>query len=109
MQPAYNLDKIKFATDPPTFEKAVALYESGKVMEFEEGIGAYSAVVMGTKSYRVSVEARRYGLATCTCYLGQSDTLCKHMVAVSIYAVLRGKKLKPEDALYFPHFLDILS
>ncbi|HOW60187.1 MAG: SWIM zinc finger family protein [Candidatus Moraniibacteriota bacterium] len=101
MQPAYNLDKIKFATDPPTFEKAVALYESGKVTEFKEGIGAYSAIVAGTKPYRVSVEARRFGLATCTCYLGQNDTLCKHMVAVSIYAVMRGKKIKPEDAKVF--------
>lgn len=101
MQPAFNLDKIKFATDPPTFEKAVTLYESGKVTEFEEGIGAYSAVVVGTKPYRVSIEARRFGLATCTCYLGQNDTLCKHMVAVSIYAVMRGKKLKPEDSKVF--------
>jgi len=101
MQPAYDLDKIKFATDPPTFEKAVALYESGKVTEFKEGIGAYSAVVMGTKPYRVSVEARRYGLATCTCYLGQNDTLCKHIVVVSIYAVLRGKKLEMEDKKVF--------
>ena len=101
MQPVYNLEKIKFATDPPTFEKAVALYESGKVTEFEEGIGAYSAVVAGTKPYPVSVEARRFGLATCTCYLGQNDTLCKHMVAVSIYTVMRGKKLELEDKKIF--------
>lgn len=32
MQPKYDLDKIKFATDGSTFEKAVDLYESGKVM-----------------------------------------------------------------------------
>jgi len=101
MQPAFNLDKIKFATDPPTFEKAVALCESGKVTEFEEGIGAYSAVVLGTKPYRVSIEARRFGLAHCECYLGQNDTLCKHMVAVSIYAVMRGKKLEMEDKKVF--------
>lgn len=101
MQPAYNLDKIRFATDPPTFEKAVVLYESGKVTKFEESIGAYSAVVLGTKPYRVSVEARRFGLAHCTCYLGQNGTLCKHMVAVSIYAVMQGKKLELEDKKVF--------
>lgn len=95
--PNYNLDKIKFATDEPTFEKAVGLYGSGKVTQFEEGIGAYSAVVLGTKPYRVSVEARRYDLGFCECYLGQNDTLCKHMVAVAIYAVMRGKKLTDED------------
>ena len=31
MKPRYDLDKIKFATDVPTFERAVNLYESGKV------------------------------------------------------------------------------
>lgn len=97
MQPTYDLDKIKFATDGPTFEKAVGLYESGKVTQFEEGIGAYSAVVQGSKPYRVSVEARRYDFGHCECYLGQNDTLCKHMVAVAIYAVTSGKPLSDED------------
>ena len=96
-KPTYNIDKIKFATDKPTYERAIQLYESGKVTEFSEGIGSYSAVVLSTKPYNVSVEARRYGLGNCNCYLGQRDTLCKHMVAVSIYAVLNGKKLKKED------------
>ena len=93
----YDLEKIKFATDEPTFEKAVDLYEKGKITQFKEGIGAYSAVVLGTKAYRVSVEARRYDLATCECYLGQNDTLCKHMVAVAIYAVKGGKPLTDEE------------
>jgi len=53
MRPAYDIDKIKFPTDPATFEKAVGLYENGKVTQFKEGIGAYSAVVIGTKPYRV--------------------------------------------------------
>ena len=97
MLPKYDLDKIKFATDGPTFEKAVDLYEKGKVTRFKNGIGAYSAVVLGTKPYRVSVEARRHNLAVCECYLGQSDTLCKHMVAVAIYAVMGGKPLNEED------------
>ena len=97
MQPKYDLNKIKFATDGPTFEKAVDLYQKGKVTKFEEGIGGYSAVVLGTKPYRVSVEARRYDLATCECYLGQNDMLCKHMVAVAIRAVTGGKSLTDED------------
>jgi len=96
-KPKFDLDKIKFATDAPTFEKAVVLYESEKVTKFEEGIGSYSAVVQGTKPYRVSIEAHQYGLATCDCYLGQNDTLCKHMVAVAIYAVKDGEPLTDED------------
>lgn len=97
MQPKYDLEKIKFATDRPTFEKAVDLYESGKVVQFEEGVGGYSAVVQGSKSYRVSVEARRYDYGHCECYLGQHDTLCKHMVAVAIRAVTCGKPLRTAD------------
>ena len=31
MKPSYDLDKIKFATDRPTFEKAIEIYSSGGV------------------------------------------------------------------------------
>ena len=95
--PDYDLNKIKFATDGLTFGKAVALYESGKVTQFEEGIRSYSAVVLGTKPYRVSIEARRYDYGHCTCYLGQNDTLCKHMVALALFVVMDGKPLTDED------------
>jgi hypothetical protein len=95
--PKFDLDKIKFATDAPTFKKAVALYEGGKVTQFTEGIRMYSAVVIGTKPYRVSVEPRRYDSGHCECYLGQNDTLCKHVVAVAIYAVKGGEPLSDDD------------
>jgi len=36
MLPKFDLNKIKFATDPPTFAKAAILYESGKVNNFKE-------------------------------------------------------------------------
>lgn len=96
-QPDYDLNKIKFATDKPTFEKAVALYESGKVTQFEEGIRSYTAIVQGSKPYRVSVEARRYDYGHCTCYLGQNETLCKHMVALALFVVMDDKPLSDED------------
>jgi len=95
--PDFTLDKIKFATDKPTFEKAVQLYESGKVIQVEEGICSYRAIVQGTKPYRVSVEARRYDYGHCTCYLGQNDTLCKHMVSLALYVVKDGQPLTDED------------
>lgn len=95
--PDFTIDKIKFATDGSTFEKAVALYESGKVTRVEEGIRSYTAVVIGTKPYRVSVEARRYDYGYCTCYLGVNGTLCKHMVALAIYVVQDGKLLSVDD------------
>ena len=97
MLPAYNLDKIKFATDMPTYERAVGLYESGKVINFREELNGFFATVLGTKPYKVYVDKRHYDRGNCECYLGQNDTLCKHMVAVAIYAVMNGKKLSPED------------
>lgn len=89
----YDLNKIKFATDEATFTRAVGLYESGKVTDVETLGGYYSAAVLGTEPYRVSISARNYKLGHCTCYLGQKDTLCKHMIALALYAVMDGKLL----------------
>jgi hypothetical protein len=97
MLPSYTLEKIKFATDPRTFERAVDLYENRKVTKFKNSIRSYSAVVIGSKPYNVSGEARRFDYGNCDCYLGQNDELCKHLVALAIHAVMRGKKLKAED------------
>ena len=60
MATAYDLNKIKFATDEMTFQRAVDLYENGKVTEVEERFGAFIAVVIGTKPYRVSISVHRY-------------------------------------------------
>lgn len=97
MPPAYDLNKIKFATDEGTFQRGVDLYEQGKVTDVEEALGDYSAVVQGTKLYRVSISARRYQDAACECYLGERGTLCKHVVALALHAVMDGKPLKSED------------
>lgn len=97
MPPKYSLEKIKFATDASTFEKAVALYENGKVTKFKEELNGYFAVVIGTQLYNVFVEKNHYDRGDCNCYLGQNETLCKHMVAVAIYAVMEGRKLSNED------------
>ena len=97
MKPAYNLDKIKFATDEPTFERAVGLYEGGKVTQFKKELNGFSAIVLGTKLYKVYVDGKHYDQGDCECYLGQNNTLCKHMVAVAIYAVIKGKSLSKEE------------
>jgi len=93
----YDLNKIKFATDQPTFARVVGLYENGKVTKVEEFGGDYTAVVLGTKPYHVSVSARNYKQGHCTCYLGERDTLCKHMVALALHAVTRGQPLSDKD------------
>lgn len=100
MTPKYDLDKIKFATDATTFEKAVAIYESGGVKNFEDNkVSGFLARVKGSGGnfYEVFVSARSYDEGDCACYLGQNDTLCKHMVAVAIRVVAGGKPLDSED------------
>ena len=97
MTSTYDLDKIKFATDVATFQRAVGLYESGKVTEVKEVFDDYKAVVLGTKPYRVSVSGRRYKDAQCTCYVGQREMLCKHAVALALYAVMDGQPLTSDD------------
>ena len=97
MTPGFDLNKIKFATNESTYKKATGLYEAGKVTGFEERFSGFSAIVLGTKPYQVFVEERRYDYGSCECYLGQNETLCKHMVAVAICAVLAGKPLRKED------------
>jgi len=95
--PAYDIDKIKYGTDAPTFEKALDLYGKGKVTGFEEMAKGFSAVVLGTHPYHVSVSSRNYDRGGCDCYLGQNGILCKHIVALAICAVKRGLPLIEED------------
>ena len=97
MFPHYDLDKIKFSTDGPTFERAVGLVEKGKVTKFKKDFGGFSATVLGTEPYEVSVSSEHHDRGDCTCYVGREDVLCKHMVAVAIYAIRGGKKLTEED------------
>jgi len=97
MLPSFDLNKIKFSTDKATFEKAVDLYEKGKVKEFKGEFGGFSAQVEGGNLYHVAIEAKRFGYGSCDCYMGQNDYLCKHMIAVALYAVFKGKPLSEED------------
>lgn len=97
MKPAYNLEKIKFACDSPTFERAVELYENGKVTKFQDTGYTYTATVLGSEPYDVFVSNKHHDQGNCTCYLGKNDTLCKHMVAVALHAVMDGKQLTEED------------
>lgn len=103
MKPAYTLEKIKYATDEPTYKRAIGLYESGKIKEFDDNGITYTATVQGTHPYKVVVHSKSYDRGRCNCYLGEQDILCKHMVAVAIYAILRGKKIPTEDKTTISH------
>lgn len=99
MIPKYDLEKIKFATDSPTFDKAVDLYDKERITQFKNQFNGYSAIVLGGSPYQVFVSNHDFDAGSCSCYLGVNDTLCKHMVAVAIYAVKSGKTLTNKDRL----------
>jgi len=96
-KPLYSLEKIKFATDEATFEKAIHLYANNKVTEFKDNGFTYTAVVIGTQPYKAIVSNKYYDQGDCECYLGQNNTLCKHMVAVAVFALFRGRELTKEE------------
>ena len=93
----YDLEKIKFGTDEQTWNKAVILYESGKVKNFQDTEFTWIADVLGTQLYKIIVSKKRYADGDCTCYLGQNDTLCKHMIAVAIYGLKKRLPLTEEE------------
>ncbi len=97
MKPLYDLDKIKFSIDQGTFDRAIDLYEKNRVTKFIEDFRGYSAIVLGGQPYMVCVSSRNHNKGHCDCYLGQNDKLCKHMVAVAIYAIKNGEKLNEEE------------
>ncbi len=97
LQPKYTLEKLKFAVDSETFKKAVDLYEAGKIKNVKEDARGYTAIVHGSQKYFVSVHAKDFDRGMCECYLGQKDVLCKHMIALAVYTVQKGKKIKPEE------------
>jgi hypothetical protein len=97
MKPAFTLDKIKFSIDPPTFERAVGLYDSGKVKNVSEDVYGHSSTVIGTQPYRVSMGDRGFDYSNCTCYLGQNNTLCKHVVALAFHIIKKGGPLSKDD------------
>jgi uncharacterized Zn finger protein len=94
MKPTYDLEKIKSGVDEKTWERAVGLYKAGKVAEFEESPAGFTARVAGSKPYDVAVSESQFSHGDCNCFLGQQGTLCKHIVALAIFAILRGKPMK---------------
>lgn len=97
MKPRYDLEKIKFGIDNGSWTKAVGLYENGRVKNFQDTGFTWVADVLGTQPYKVIVSKKKYTDGNCTCYLGQNNTLCKHMIAVAIAGLKRGKPLTKEE------------
>lgn len=81
------------------FEKAVDIYNSGGVVNFEDAGSGFSAKIRGSKGnfYNVYISARNCDSGNCDCYMGKNDYLCKHMIALAIRAVSGDKKISEDE------------
>lgn len=99
MDVKYTLDRIKFSVDEGTWVKAVGLYEGKKIKNFRDTGFTFTANVEGTHLYTVIVSKKRHTDGDCTCHLGQNDILCKHMIAVGIHGLKKGKPLTEKEKI----------
>ncbi len=107
LSPKFTIDDVKYADGSATFKRAQELYRSGKVGKVVETHGGYSAIVQGTQPYHVSLSHRRIDEGDCSCYLGQHDRLCKHILALALVVLNEsGKTNEAEEAQQAPTSLD---
>ena len=84
--PKFTLPDVKYADSAAMYERAEKLFKGGCVGTISDiGLGrGYQATVRGSQSYEVWLSIRRVDEGDCTCYMGQNDELCKHMLALAL-------------------------
>ncbi|MDD5721012.1 MAG: SWIM zinc finger family protein [Candidatus Pacebacteria bacterium] len=92
--PQFSLFDIQIGVGEEEFKKGYKLFNDGKVGKIKSDIRGFSAAVAGAHPYEVFVEANDFDQGSCSCYLGQKDILCKHMIALAIAAIF---KYNPEN------------
>jgi len=92
---SFTLDDLKYGVPEKTLQRAVKLYQEGKVTKVRDGgrRSTTAAIVIGSKPYHVVVFHKSYDMGYCDCYLGQNDELCKHMIALALHMVCQGEPL----------------
>ncbi|WP_051650071.1 DEAD/DEAH box helicase [Selenomonas sp. AB3002] len=91
-----DIEAIRYTTNSTYLSRGKSYYKQGRVFELEsEGEQAYSAVVKGTRKYRVSVELSEDGSEVydwhCNCPIGDEEDACKHVVA-TLFAIREEQK-----------------
>lgn len=82
--PSYSISDIRLSLGDKEYRKWLDLYIAGKIQEIHETIHGWSALVQGTSLYRVSVWVCHWDGGSCSCYIGQRDDVCKHLIALAI-------------------------
>ncbi len=101
-EPKWTIEEIMYSSTEASYNKVVNLYHDKKVKDFVEDEYGYSATVIGTHPYDVTIRNNYFDEGSCSCYLGQRDILCKHMLAVAIFALYRGEKIPEEEGEFYP-------
>ncbi len=101
--PQFTIADVQVGVGDREFAKALALYTKGAVTGIKKDFGSFSATVFGTHEYEVSVDSSAYDRGNCTCYIGQKDELCKHMLSLAIALVY---KYRPNDTKMIEQPLD---
>jgi uncharacterized Zn finger protein len=88
----FHRNDLRRAAGPRSFERGEAYFKAGRVKSLDEYEGTITAQVAGTRPYRVKLRPRGRGLESeCTCPFGQEGAFCKHVVAVGLAWLARGK------------------
>lgn len=101
--PPFTVADIQTGVGDWEFTKALALYTKGAVTGIKKVFSGFTATVSGTHEYEVRVDSSAYDRGNCTCYIGQKDELCKHMLSLAIALVY---KYRPNDTKMIEQPLD---
>lgn len=71
------------------YTRAQELFAHGKVINFQSTPYGYTAIVRESHDYTVTLSAKALDLADCSCYMGQNDQLCKHVLALALEVISR--------------------
>jgi uncharacterized Zn finger protein len=80
-----NLRNVRALAGDLWFARGEAYFQEDRVKELIEHNGKRSAIVTGTRDYRVRLWMDATGLFySCTCPLGDDEQFCKHCVAAAL-------------------------
>lgn len=100
LEPKFTYRDVRYSVDDAMFARALKLFTDKKIADFGYDKAGYSARVIGTQTYRVHVSQKAVDYGMCDCYMGQNDTLCKHMVAVALEVLYRTGRIDSEGGTY---------
>ncbi|MDA2811712.1 SWIM zinc finger family protein [Nocardiopsis sp. RSe5-2] len=93
-------EDLRSAADPAWFSRGLRYFESGRVQRLRPGPGQVTAVVSGTRPYRVTLRPTATGLPQedCTCPLGRDGApWCKHAIATALAWIDAGQPELPDS------------